>query len=84
MPTLPPPESTPTLAVTPTIALPANAIQHLAVGTDVTITTIQMSDLEPDGTAATDPNDHILLTANGGYDLERCNPAGGERHGHWR
>ena len=46
----------------------------------MTITTIQMSDLNRGwaiGTAATDPNDHILLTANGGMNWKDVTPPEG-------
>ena len=77
IPTLPPPENTPTL---PPTAPPANPIQHLPAGTEVTITTIQMADLNRGwaiGTAATDPNEHILLTADGGAKWKDVTPPEG-------
>ncbi len=80
IPTMPLPEKTPTLPPTVTAAPLANPIQRLPVGTEVTITTIQMADLNRGwaiGTSATDPNDHILLTADGGTNWKDVTPPEG-------
>jgi photosystem II stability/assembly factor-like uncharacterized protein len=80
IPTLPPPENTPTLPPTETATPPANPIQHMPAGTEVTITTIRMADLNRGwaiGTSATDPNDHILLTADGGTNWKDVTPPEG-------
>ena len=80
IPTLPPPENTPTLPPTETAAPPVNPILHLPAGTEVTITSIQMADLNRGwaiGTTATDPNDHILFTADGGTNWKDVTPPEG-------
>lgn len=80
IPTLLPPENTPTLPPTETASPPANPIQLLPAGTEVTITSIQMADLNRGwaiGTTPTDPNDHILLTADGGTNWKDVTPPEG-------
>ena len=80
IPTMPPPENTPTLPPTETAAPPVNPILHLPAGTEVTITSIQMADLNRGwaiGTTATDPNDHILFTADGGTNWKDVTPPEG-------
>jgi photosystem II stability/assembly factor-like uncharacterized protein len=87
VPTLPPPENTPTLPPTETTAPPTNPIQHLAPSSEVTLSIIRMVDLNRGwaiGAAATDPNHHILMTADGGTTWkdvtppESTDPAGGK------
>jgi photosystem II stability/assembly factor-like uncharacterized protein len=80
IPTLPPPENTPTLPPTETASPPANPLNYLVPGTEVAITTINMMDAKRGwaiGTAATDPNDHILLTADGGTNWKDVTPPEG-------
>jgi photosystem II stability/assembly factor-like uncharacterized protein len=87
VPTFPPPTDTPTAQVTETATPVTNPINPLASGTEVAITTINMMDAKRGwgiGTSATDPNDHILLTADGGTSWkdvtphEGTDPAGGK------
>lgn len=80
VPTLAPPENTPTPDVTATAALPANPIPHLTAGTEVTVSTINMVDASHGwaiGSAAADPNEHILLTADGGSTWKDVTPPEG-------
>ena len=80
VPTLPPPSDTPTPRVTETAMPVTNPINHFAPGTEVAITTINMMDAKQGwgvGTAATDPNDHILVTADGGINWKDVTPPEG-------
>jgi photosystem II stability/assembly factor-like uncharacterized protein len=77
IPTVALPENTPTAQATQTIVPAANPILPLAPGTEVTISTIRMADLSRGwaiGTAATDPNEHILFTADGGTNWKDVTP----------
>jgi len=87
VPTLPPPADTPTVQITETVTPVRNPIPHLATGTEVSITTKNMMDASRGwaiGTAASDPNEHILVTADGGTNWkdvtppEGTDPAGGK------